>query len=90
MGPISRVIEAAKTAIVNIISISKSDEIEHSGTYKPDIIKGEIIFENVSFAYPASKDIIVIKNLNMKIEAGQKIALVGQSGCGKSTIAGLL
>ncbi len=51
---------------------------------------GEIEFKNVSFAYPSRPDVSVLKNFNMKIKAGQHIALVGPSGSGKSTIMNLL
>ncbi|TAG56538.1 MAG: ATP-binding cassette domain-containing protein [Cytophagales bacterium] len=53
-------------------------------------IKGNISFENVSFSYPSRKDVEVIKNINFNIQSGQKIALVGKSGAGKSTIVQLL
>ena len=51
---------------------------------------GNIDFENVSFSYPTRPDITVLENISLHIKAGQKIALVGQSGAGKSTIAALL
>ncbi|MCG1036386.1 ABC transporter ATP-binding protein [Polaribacter sargassicola] len=50
-------------------------------------LKGEINFEDVSFAYEEGKK--VIKNINFKVPAGSVTALVGSSGSGKSTIAGL-
>jgi ATP-binding cassette, subfamily B, bacterial len=53
-------------------------------------LKGDISFENVGFSYPTRKDLAVLKNINFKIGQGQKIALVGQSGAGKSTIIQLL
>jgi len=49
--------------------------------------KGELIFDNVSFAY--EKDKKVLHNINFKVPAGSVTALVGSSGSGKSTIAGL-
>ena len=54
------------------------------------IEKGEIKFNNVDFTYPMRADTPVLKDFSMKIEASQKIALVGHSGCGKSTITNLL
>jgi ATP-binding cassette, subfamily B, bacterial len=53
-------------------------------------LKGEITFEQVSFSYPTRRDFTVLKNMNFNIGAGEKIALVGQSGSGKSTIINLL
>jgi len=51
---------------------------------------GEVEFQNVHFHYPTRTDIEVLHGLNLKIEAGKKIALVGASGAGKSTILQLL
>lgn len=53
-------------------------------------IKGAVSFENVDFAYPQRKDISVLKKLNIKAESGEKIAFVGASGAGKTTIAAIL
>lgn len=53
-------------------------------------LKGEVLFKNINFNYPSRPDMPVIKNLNFEIKAGQKIALVGASGAGKSTIAQLI
>lgn len=50
-------------------------------------IKGEVIFDNVSFEYEEGKE--VIKNINFSVPSGSVTALVGSSGSGKSTIAGL-
>jgi ATP-binding cassette subfamily B protein len=54
----------------------------------PPDIKGRIIFKNVKFGYNNSKPII--KNLNFKAEPGQKIAIVGSTGAGKTTIVNLI
>ena len=53
-------------------------------------IKGKIEFKNVTFAYPTKLDINVLNNISFSIEPGQAAALVGYSGCGKSTIIQLL
>lgn len=53
-------------------------------------LSGNVSYENVSFAYPSRSDVTVLKGIDLNIKAGQKIALVGQSGGGKSTIVQLL
>ena len=51
-------------------------------------IVGEIEFKNVSFSYDGTKK--VLDNFSLKVSPGKKIALVGESGCGKSTVVNLL
>ncbi len=53
-------------------------------------ISGRIHFEDVHFEYPSRQEMAVLRGINMDIQPGEKIALVGQSGSGKSTIAALL
>ncbi|XP_031359707.2 ATP-binding cassette sub-family B member 5 [Lonchura striata] len=58
--------------------------------YKPDKIIGEIEFRNIHFSYPSRPDVKILKGLNLKVQTGKTIALVGASGCGKSTTVQLL
>ncbi|GCC29142.1 hypothetical protein chiPu_0007579 [Chiloscyllium punctatum] len=58
--------------------------------YKPDQIKGTVEFKNVHFNYPSRPDVKILNGLNLKINSGQTVALVGSSGCGKSTTIQLL
>ncbi|XP_043365314.1 ATP-dependent translocase ABCB1-like isoform X2 [Dermochelys coriacea] len=57
---------------------------------KPDTFEGNIAFKEVIFNYPARPDVQVLQGLNFKVEKGQTLALVGSSGCGKSTVVQLL
>ncbi len=61
----------------------KNDNEEYS-------IEGNVAFKDVVFSYPSRKDITVLKKINFSISKGEKIALVGPSGVGKSTIIQLL
>uniref|UniRef100_A0A8C2XT47 ATP binding cassette subfamily B member 1 n=1 Tax=Cyclopterus lumpus TaxID=8103 RepID=A0A8C2XT47_CYCLU len=58
--------------------------------FKPDSITGNIEFKNIHFSYPSRPEIKVLNNLSLSVESGQNIALVGSSGCGKSTTIQLL
>ncbi|XP_010631196.1 ATP-dependent translocase ABCB1-like isoform X1 [Fukomys damarensis] len=58
--------------------------------HKPDNIKGNLEFGNVHFSYPSRKEIKILKGLSLKVQSGQTVALVGNSGCGKSTTVQLL
>ncbi|WKX93307.1 hypothetical protein Q1695_010952 [Nippostrongylus brasiliensis] len=71
------------------------DRIPAIDVYSPlgrklDKVHGRVVFENVHFRYPSRKDVKVLNGLNLVIEPGQTVALVGHSGCGKSTSVGLL
>ncbi|KAK9456374.1 P-loop containing nucleoside triphosphate hydrolase protein [Dipodascopsis uninucleata] len=53
-------------------------------------VNGDIELKNVKFIYPSRPDVTVLEDMNLQIEAGTTVALVGASGSGKSTIIGLL
>ncbi|XP_038049400.1 ATP-dependent translocase ABCB1-like isoform X2 [Patiria miniata] len=57
---------------------------------KPDSLTGDITFENVHFCYPSRPDTTVLNGLNLEVKRGQTVALVGSSGCGKSTTVQLV
>jgi ABC-type multidrug transport system fused ATPase/permease subunit len=61
----------------------------NTGDKKP-VIEGEITFDDVHFNYPQRKDIAVLSGLSFHVGKGEKVALVGSSGAGKSTIVSLL
>ncbi|XP_065637435.1 ABC transporter B family member 4-like isoform X1 [Quercus suber] len=83
----------AKTAAASIFAIvdrkSKIDPSDESGMTL-DNIKGEIKLCHVSFKYPSRPDIQIFKDLHLTIRAGKTIALIGESGSGKSTVISLL
>lgn len=53
-------------------------------------VRGQVRFEQVSFSYPTRADVEVLRRISFTIEPGERVALVGPSGGGKSTIAALL
>uniref|UniRef100_A0A8C5D1Z3 ATP-binding cassette, sub-family B (MDR/TAP), member 4 n=1 Tax=Gadus morhua TaxID=8049 RepID=A0A8C5D1Z3_GADMO len=70
-------------------SIYFIDSYSESGL-RPDSIRGDIEFRNIHFNYPSRSDVKVLNNLSLSVKTGQTIALVGSSGCGKSTTIQLL
>ena len=65
---------------------------ERFGTVRLEDVRGEIEFRNVSFSYRHADDTImnVFDGLNFRIKAGETVAFVGKSGCGKSTVLSLI
>ncbi|KAL9297836.1 hypothetical protein ACSQ67_023732 [Phaseolus vulgaris] len=60
------------------------------GGEKKRKIRGRIELKNIFFAYPTRPDQMIFKGLCLKVESGKTVALVGHSGCGKSTVIGLI
>ncbi|NKF08140.1 ABC transporter ATP-binding protein [Clostridium gasigenes] len=78
---------SAADRIFDILDINP--DIENvEGAEKMSEIKGDVEFKNVAFSY--NKNSEVLRNINFKVSSGEKIALVGSTGAGKSTIVSLL
>ncbi|KAI9492374.1 putative ABC transporter protein [Zychaea mexicana] len=84
----------AKTAAIGVL-----DVIERQSYIDPDLegiematasVAGDVSFNNVGFCYPTREEPIFEGAFNLRGKAGQTIALVGGSGCGKSTTIGML
>jgi ATP-binding cassette subfamily B protein len=69
--------------------INEPEEPDEGKTELSDV-RGELVFEDVSFGYGEEGEKLVISDLNLKIEAGKTLALVGPSGGGKSTLCNLI
>ncbi|XP_077576405.1 ATP-dependent translocase ABCB1-like isoform X2 [Stigmatopora nigra] len=76
--------------VYGIIDNNPSIDSYSEGGFKPDSITGNIEFKNIHFNYPSRPDVKVLKNMSLSVKSGQTIALVGSSGCGKSTTVQLL
>lgn len=68
--------------------LEEKSEFSTNGDQKP-VITGQITFADVSFHFPDSNKEL-LKNISFRVEAGQTIAIVGKTGCGKTTICNLL
>lgn len=88
-GDIQRAFGALERIIEVCEAVSPIEENNRSDKHLAQIIE-EISFKNVSFSYPTRPDLQVLKDLNISIKGNSKVALVGPSGGGKSTIFQLL
>ncbi|RHZ59931.1 hypothetical protein Glove_360g64 [Diversispora epigaea] len=84
----------AKIAALSIFEVldrkSEIDPSDTEGKDRPAPVTGESDFRDVHFNYPARPEAQILRGLNLKVLAGKKIALVGSSGSGKSTVISLL
>lgn len=89
VAQISNMLQAMMAAAERIFEFLEEKEEDTTCREKIDIknIKGSVEFKNVKFGYDEN---IIIKNFNAKIKPGQKIAIVGPTGAGKTTIVKLL
>ncbi len=71
-----------------VIFDEESEPEDVEGALECKDISGSIVFENVSFGYDESR--MILKNLNLEVKAGTKVAIVGETGAGKTTIINLL
>ena len=95
IAPNIQVIKASCSASSDYFTLyeRKPKIYESEKNLKPDrdIIKGSIEFKNIKFIYPSDKaQRPILDGLNLEIEAGKKVAFVGESGCGKSTTVNLI
>jgi ATP-binding cassette, subfamily B, bacterial len=83
-------LQSAKVGVRRAFEILESEESlpEGSRVFRPLGPRGQISFEDVSFGYDASQP--VLKKINLRVAVGKKIAIVGPTGAGKSTLVSLL
>ena len=87
---IANTIQSALAAAERVFQVFDLEEMEADKVTKVDIntIKGEVEFKNVRFGYSPERTLIT--NMNLKVEAGDSIAIVGPTGAGKTTLVNLL
>lgn len=93
--PIRMIADRYNTLQMGIVSSSRimnllkdEEHVQKNGTLKPAHIRGEVCFDRVWFAY--NPDNYVLKDVSIKIAAGETVALVGATGAGKSSVINLL
>lgn len=97
LDPIENIINLQPTVQTALVAAERLSEIldlelekseQEDKKIKPKSLKGNIEFKNIDFRYGTRN--LILKNINMTIKKGERIALVGESGSGKTTLAKLL
>lgn len=88
LAQISSQIQTMIAASERVFKFLEQEEYIDEGLLTTKKITGDIVFKNVKFGY--NKDKVIIKDFSAKIKSGQKIAIVGPTGAGKTTIVKLL
>ncbi|MEQ1586899.1 MAG: ABC transporter ATP-binding protein [Cyclobacteriaceae bacterium] len=93
--PIRMIADRYNTLQMGIVSSSRiinllddETDVVANGSYKPNVVKGDVSFDHVWFAYNDTN--YVLKDINLEIQCGETVALVGATGAGKSSIINLL
>ena len=91
LGMVINVLQRGAASIdrLNLIFNEKTDIIDPISPTLIESMDGKIEFNNVSFKYPHSSE-YVLKNINISVQAGKTLAILGGTGSGKSTIANLI
>lgn len=89
LGFVYREIKASIANIERMFQLlDEEPSVKDDGTEPMLVNQGEVEFKNVSFSYAENR--IILNNLNLRLEAGKTLAVVGSSGAGKSTLTKLL
>ena len=76
----------AASRIFSLLDRKPKIDMDPDKGNKVEQVEGSIAFTDGEFSYPVRRDVQILNKLNLSIQSGQKVALVGESGCGKSTI----
>ncbi|MGV8018963.1 MAG: ABC transporter ATP-binding protein [Ignavibacteria bacterium] len=89
-GWVINLVQRASPSMDRIMKIRNTKPAEESGSESsPTRVSGDIEFRNVTFKYP-STDVYVLKNINLIIPEGSSLGIIGQTGCGKTTLVNLI
>lgn len=88
MANIANTLQSTVAAAERVFGFLDAEEIKETGDAVPENVRGDVEFRNVRFGYDPEQ--IVIKDFSSVVKAGQKIAIVGPTGAGKTTIVKLL
>lgn len=84
--------QTASASAHRIFDLLESEELTDESNKETVLtnVNGDVTFEHVRFSYPSMPDKIIIKDFSAEVKAGQKVAIVGPTGAGKTTMVNLL
>lgn len=84
--------QTASASAHRIFDFLESEELEDESAKTARLfeVRGQVSFEHVRFSYPDTPDKVIIKDFSAEIQPGQKVAIVGPTGAGKTTMVNLL
>jgi len=80
--------QRAMASTARILDLLDTPVSEHDGPYAPEQVRGEVHFDDITFAYPGREP--VLHGVSLRVPAGETVAVVGPTGAGKSTLVRLL
>lgn len=88
LASVANTFQSTVAAAERVFSFLDGEEERETGDFDPERIEGKVDFVNVKFGY--SSDKVIIKDFSSHVESGQRIAIVGPTGSGKTTLVKLL
>ncbi|CAB4018377.1 Multidrug resistance 1, partial [Paramuricea clavata] len=82
--------QGAAFAVFHIIDRKSEIDASEDDGRKPAVIMGDVDFSDIDFAYPTRESVKILADFSLRVPRGKRVALVGESGCGKSTIVKLI
>jgi ATP-binding cassette subfamily B (MDR/TAP) protein 1 len=82
--------KGAATDIINLLDSKPAIDAESTEGKVPKNVEGHVVLQDVHFRYPTRPQVRVLRGLDIEAKPGTYVALVGASGCGKSTVIQLI
>jgi ATP-binding cassette, subfamily B, bacterial len=89
IGNVSKMVGASEK-IISLMQYMPKIHTNGGTTIPEENVVGEVELQNITFSYPSKPDVLVCNDISLKVARNKVIALVGESGCGKSSLISLI